>query len=59
MNLTCNLCNRPFKEDEEVMFVAYAYWHELPSKVNYAMSKPHELDQDSLQHVACLRKVEP
>jgi hypothetical protein len=53
MNLTCNLCNRPFKEDDEVMYVAYAYWRELPSRVSFSTTKPHDIDQDSVSHVAC------
>lgn len=52
----CNLCNRPFKEDDEVMYVAFSYWHELGSKVNYSISKPHEVDQHSFQHVTCVNQ---
>lgn len=53
MTLYCNLCNMPFKEADEVMFVGFAYWHELKSAVSYSISRPHEVDQDSFQHVSC------
>ena len=57
MNLSCNLCNRPFKNEDEVMYIAFSYWNELPSKVNYSISRPHEIDQESLQHVSCREKT--
>jgi hypothetical protein len=53
MQLHCNLCHHEFRDGEEVMFIGYSYWHELKSKVNYSISKPHEVDQDSFAHVTC------
>jgi hypothetical protein len=53
MNLSCNLCQHSFKEGEEIMFISYAYWHSIPSRVNFGMTKPHDVDQSSFQHVAC------
>lgn len=53
MNLVCNICGHAFKEGEEIMFVAYAYWHSIPSRVNFGMTKPHDINQESLQHPAC------
>lgn len=53
MNLECNICKRMFNEGDEVMFIAYAFWHAIPSRVNFGMTKPHDIDQDSIQHTAC------
>jgi len=53
MEMYCPICNQPFREDDIVKYTAYSIWHEVPSKVNYAISKPHEVDQDSFRHSMC------
>jgi len=35
------------------MFIGLAYWHELGSRVHYSLSKPHEVQKESLCHSEC------
>ena len=58
MNLACHLCRHYFKEEDEVMYIATSYWHELGSKVNFCVSKPHDVDQKSFVHVNCNQEQE-
>jgi hypothetical protein len=53
MTVNCYICHQPFKEDEEIVGVMVAYWHELPSRVNFSITKPHHAYRDTLHHLEC------
>ncbi len=53
MTVNCYICGKPFKEDEEIVGVMVAYWHEIPSKANYSITKPHQGFKDTFHHYQC------
>jgi hypothetical protein len=56
MIIACSVCNKPFREDEEVRYTADSFWHELGSRIHFSVSKPHNVIRDSLRHSACEEK---
>lgn len=50
---TCYICHKMFKEDDEIRAEMDAYWHELASKVNFSISRPHNVVAASLRHLSC------
>ena len=53
MIVHCTSCGVAFKEEDEVRAEMDAYWHVLASRVNFAMSKPHNIVQSTLRHKSC------
>lgn len=56
MMLRCRKCERVFRENDEVKAVMSAFWHELASRVNFSVTKPHDVDSETLEHVDCLEQ---
>lgn len=53
MIVTCTKCGKFLKEGQEVEGVFRAFYHELGSKVHYAITKPHDYVPNTLCHVDC------
>ncbi len=49
----CYICNKAFKDEDEIVGVMAAYWHTVPSRVNYSITKPHQVFKDTLHHMEC------
>lgn len=53
MTINCRKCGRVLRNDDEVRYIALGYYQELRSKVVFSVSKPHEVDAQSLEHADC------
>lgn len=53
MTIHCRKCGRVLKNEDEVRYTALGYYQELRSKVVFSVSKPHEVEADSLEHADC------
>jgi hypothetical protein len=53
MTIKCGKCGLVLTEGQEVKATMRAYYHELPSKVTFSLSQPHDVEAGSLVHVEC------
>jgi hypothetical protein len=53
MKINCRKCGRPLSTGDEIKYLAFGYYQDLPSKRVFSVSKPHEVIADSLEHVDC------
>jgi len=57
MKKTCDLCGNLINDGDTVVVACLTVYHELPSRVAYAIDQPHEcLD---VIHYACRNKEAP
>jgi hypothetical protein len=54
MIIECRKCGRILKTGEEIKYTAIGAYQELPSKVIFSVSQPHDVLVDTLEHVDCL-----
>jgi hypothetical protein len=53
MLIECRKCGKILRTDDEVRYTAIGYYRELGSKRVFSVSKPHDVEPDSLEHVDC------
>lgn len=53
MIIRCRACGHRIADGDEVRGTFRAFLHELGSTVLYSITKPHEVEKDSLEHVNC------
>lgn len=53
MIIHCAECGDILKEGEEIEGVFRAYYHDIPSKVHFSVSNPHDYLKETICHVRC------
>ncbi len=53
MTVTCYVCHKPFKEDDEALVMVATYFHDIPSHIHYSITEPHHVYKDTFHHREC------
>lgn len=53
MTKHCFLCDKPFKNNDDIVAVVRSEYKEIPSRVHFAIANPTEVYE--MQHVACAK----
>lgn len=53
MTLNCADCGKRLKDGDLIEGIFRAYYHEIPSKVFFSITKPHDYLKETVMHVDC------